>query len=47
MGNRADNAWKMAEELVPVLSDAIGDFLGATVVIAAVCPRNGALEMHV
>lgn len=41
------NAWDMSEELLPALSDALGDFLGATVVIAAVCPYKGKLAMQV
>jgi len=45
-GDRADNAWNMSEELLLALSDVLGDFLGATVVIAAVCPNKGKLGMQ-
>ncbi|KIL56753.1 hypothetical protein M378DRAFT_16782 [Amanita muscaria Koide BX008] len=40
-------AFAFAKDLLPALADALGNWLNATVIIAAVCPHEGKLEMRV
>ncbi|KAM6496222.1 hypothetical protein JOM56_008928 [Amanita muscaria] len=46
-GDESETAFDLAKDLLPALSNALGNWLNATVVITAVCPHKGNLEMQV
>ena len=38
-------AWKHASEILPELSNALGEWLGASVIIAAAAPVDGSVKL--
>ncbi|KAH9952745.1 hypothetical protein BGW80DRAFT_1469325 [Lactifluus volemus] len=42
----SENAWEMAKEFLPILADALGDWVGGVVVITAAMPHEGKLHLQ-
>ena len=47
MRYRSNNAFEFAKDILPAFADALGSWLGGVVIISAICPHEGNLEMQV